>query len=121
VTRRRSGTRSARVSWTRHSAERKSPRDVPTGRGLGALRSQRKGAQETTARTSYRQRLFVEHDLGESSGSAVAAARRAEYQWTEQMSRKMLRNVEKRGVQTAENGPSETVSISSALSWVSMG
>src|SRR5271166_2725301 len=30
VTRRRSGTRSARVSWTRHSAERRSPRDAPT-------------------------------------------------------------------------------------------
>ena len=30
VTRRRSGTRSAGVSWTRHSAERRSPRDVPT-------------------------------------------------------------------------------------------
>ena len=29
VTRRRSGTRSARVSWTRHSAERRSPRDAP--------------------------------------------------------------------------------------------
>ena len=27
-------------------------------------------------------------------------------QWTEQMSRKMLRNVEKRGVHTARNGPS---------------
>jgi len=28
---------------------------------------------------SYRQRLFLEHDLGESSGSAVDAARRAGY------------------------------------------
>src|SRR5271165_3265256 len=27
--------------------------------------------------------------------------------WTEQMSRKMLRNVEKRGVHAARNGPSE--------------
>ena len=53
---------------------------------------------------SYRQRLFVEHDLGESSGSAVDAARRAEYPWPEQMARKMLRNVEKRGVQAARNG-----------------
>jgi len=28
---------------------------------------------------NYRQSLFVEHDLGESSGSAVDAARRAGY------------------------------------------
>ncbi len=56
---------------------------------------------------SYRQRLFVEHDLGGSSGSAIDAARRAGYPWTEQMDRKMLRFVEKRGVQAAGNGPSE--------------
>src|SRR5208337_3354854 len=37
----------------------------------------------------------------------VEAARRAGYPWTEQMSRKMSRNVEKRGVQAAGNGPSE--------------
>src|SRR5208283_1716182 len=49
--------------------------------------------------------LFVEHDLGESSGSAVDVARRAGYPWPEQMARKMLRNVEKRGVQAARNGP----------------
>src|SRR5271157_3045588 len=34
---------------------------------------------------SYRQRLFVEHYLGESSGSAVDAARRAGYQWPEKL------------------------------------
>ena len=56
---------------------------------------------------SYRQRLFVEHDLGESSGSAVDAVRRAEYPWPKQMDRKMLRIVEKREVQAAGNGPSE--------------
>ena len=55
---------------------------------------------------AYWQRLFVEHDLGESSGSAADAARRAGYPWTGQMTRKMLRNVEKRGVQSAVNGPS---------------
>ena len=55
----------------------------------------------------YRQRLFVEHDLGESSESAVDAVRRAGYPWTEQMARKMLRNVEKRGVQAARDGTSE--------------
>ena len=32
------------------------------------------GGQETTAQTSYRQRLFVEHDLGESSGSTIDVA-----------------------------------------------
>ena len=32
------------------------------------------GGQETTARTSHRQRLFVEHDLVESSGSTVDVA-----------------------------------------------
>src|SRR5208283_2912778 len=33
-------------------------------------------------------------------GEGVLAARRTGYPWPEQMSRKMLRNVEKRGVQT---------------------
>ena len=56
---------------------------------------------------SYRQRLFVEYDLGGSSGSAALAAHRAGYPWPEQMARKMLRNVEKRGVQAARNAPSE--------------
>jgi len=42
---------------------------------------------------SYRQRLFVEHDLGGSSGSAIDAAGRAGYPWTEQMSRKLSRKV----------------------------
>ncbi len=46
-------------------------------------------------------RLFVDHYLGGSLGSAVEAARRAGYPWTEQMSRKMSRNVEKRGVHAA--------------------
>src|SRR5208283_263504 len=35
-----------------------------------------------------------------------SAAFRAEYPWPEQMDRKMLRNVEKRGVQAARIGPS---------------
>ena len=46
----------------------------------------------------------VEHDRGESSGSAALAARRAGHPWTEQMDRKMSR---KRGVHAARNGPSE--------------
>src|SRR5208337_536090 len=59
----------------------------------------------------YRQRLFVEHDLGESSGATVDVARRAGYPWPEQMARKMLRNVEKRGVQAAINARKESVSV----------
>jgi hypothetical protein len=55
---------------------------------------------------SYRQSLFVEHDLGEPSGSTVDVVRRAGYPWPEQMDRKMLRNVEKRGVHAARNDPS---------------
>ena len=54
---------------------------------------------------SYWQRLFVEYDLGESSGSTVDVVRRAGHPWLEQMARKMLRNVEKRGIQAARNGP----------------
>ena len=93
VTRRRSGTRSARVSWTRHSAERRSPRDAPTVGGWESCGRGGRGGQETTARTSYRQRLFVEHDLGESSGSTVEVVRRAGYPWPEQMIRKKSRKV----------------------------
>src|SRR5271157_4139417 len=40
------------------------------------------------------------HYRGEPSGAAVAAARRAGSPWPEQMDRKMLRFVEKRGVRT---------------------
>ena len=42
---------------------------------------------------SAERRLFVEHDLGGSLGSAVDAARRAGYPWTEQMIRKLSRKV----------------------------
>ena len=42
--------------------------------GAGRAAVARTGGQETTARTSYRQRLFVEHDLAESSGSTVDVA-----------------------------------------------
>jgi len=79
-----------------------------SGTGKPAVAEDGGGGQETSgdpARTSYRQRLFVEHYLGESSGFAIDAERRAGYPWTEQMSRKMLRNVEKRGVHAARNGP----------------
>src|SRR5271166_3070200 len=40
-------------------------------------------------------------------GREVLAARGVGYPWPEQMARKMLRNVEKRGVHAARNGPSE--------------
>ena|GEM_PF-4719658 len=40
---------------------------------------------------SYRQRLFLEHDLGESSGSAVDAARRAGYSTPHLIGVNMLR------------------------------
>jgi hypothetical protein len=49
----------------------------------------------------------VEHDRGEPPGSTALAARRARYPRPEQMARKMLRNVEIRGVHAARNGPSE--------------
>ena len=47
--------------------------------------------------------LFVEHDLGESSGSAVDVVRRPGYPWPEQMARKMLRNVEISAISPAIN------------------
>ena len=42
---------------------------------------------------SYRQRLFLEHYLGESSGSAVDAACRAGYPWPESSGRNWSRKV----------------------------
>jgi Terminase small subunit len=39
---------------------------------------------------SYQQRLFVEYYLGESSGSAVDAARRAGYQWPEKLGPRLV-------------------------------
>jgi len=47
---------------------------------------------------SYRQRLFVEFYLGESSGSAVDAARRAGYRWPTKLGARL---VEKREVKAA--------------------
>jgi len=40
---------------------------------------------------NYRQRLFVEHYLGESSGSAVDAARRAGYRWPEAQGSRLVK------------------------------
>ncbi len=39
---------------------------------------------------SYRQRSFVEHDLGGSSGSPNDAARRAGYQWPEKLGPRLV-------------------------------
>ena len=45
------------------------------------------------------------YDLGEPSGAAVAAARRAGSPWSEQMDRKMLRFVEKTRNSHRQNAP----------------
>src|SRR5208337_5679544 len=52
------------------------------------------------------------YDLGEPSGAAVAAARRAVSPWPEQIDRKMLRFVEKRGVPTDKTPPARTEVLS---------
>src|SRR5208337_5010564 len=49
----------------------------------------------------------VEHDRGESSGSAALAARRAAYPWTEQMSRKLSRKVRETRSSNSRHAPSE--------------
>ena len=82
---------------------------APMVGGWRAVVAEDGGGQETTARTSYRQRLFVEHDLGESSGSAVDVTRRAGKPLSKQMTRKMLRNVEKRGVQAARTSSKKPI------------
>ena len=57
---------------------------------------------------SYRQRLFVEFYLGESSGSAVDAARRAGYRWPAKLGARL---VEKREVQAAINARVATAAM----------
>jgi len=59
---------------------------------------------------SYRQRLFVEFYLGESSGSAVDAARRAGYRWPEKLGPRL---VKKGGVQAAIDARVETAAMTS--------
>ena len=46
--------------------------------------------------SSYWQRLFVEHDLGGSLGSAVDAARRAGYRWPETQGPRLVKTSEVR-------------------------
>ena len=59
---------------------------------------------------SYRQRLFVEHDLGESSESPVDAARRAGYRWPEKLGPRL---VKKGGVQAAIDARVATAAMTS--------
>ena len=105
VTRRRSGTRWARVSWTRHSAERRSPCDAPTVGGWESCGRRGRGVRRplpepATGRDCSSSTTSVNHR------GPPSMSRRVGYPWPEQMTRKMLRNVEKRGVHTARNGPS---------------
>ena len=92
VTRRRSGTRSARISWTRHSAERRSPRDAPMvegwescGRGGRGVR--RPLPEPATGRDCSSSTTSVNHR------GPPSMSRRVGYQRTEQMSRKKSRKV----------------------------
>jgi Terminase small subunit len=57
---------------------------------------------------SYRQRLFVEYYLGESSGSAVDAARRVRYRWPEKLGPRL---VKKSGVQAAIDARDATAAM----------
>ena len=57
---------------------------------------------------NYRQRLFVEHYLGESSGSAVDAARRAGYRWPETQGPRLVKTSE---VRAAIDARVETAAI----------
>ncbi len=105
VTRRRSGTRWGRVSWTRHSAERRSPRDAPTVGGWETCGLRGRGVRRLLPEPA------TDRDCSSSTTSVShrgppSMTRRVGYPWPEQMSRKMYRNVEKRGVHTARNGPS---------------
>ena len=103
VTRRRSGTRSARVSWTRHSAERRSPRDAPMVGGWESCGRRGRGVRRplpepATGRDCSSRTTSVNHR------GPPSMSRRVGYPWPEQMARKMYRNVEKRGAHTARKG-----------------
>jgi hypothetical protein len=56
---------------------------------------------------SYRQRLFVGHDLGKSSGSAGLPRAELGINGLKARAASGLEKSEKRGVQAARNGPSE--------------
>src|SRR5271166_5674516 len=92
VTRRRSGTRSARVSWTRHSAERRSPRDAPTVGGWESCGRRGRGVRRplpepATGRDCSSSTTSVNHR------GPPSMSRRVRYQRTEQMGRKKSRKV----------------------------
>jgi len=59
---------------------------------------------------SYRQRLFVEFYLGESSKSPVDAARRAGYRWPEKLGPRLVKNG---GVQAAIDARVATAAMAS--------
>ncbi len=80
----------SRENWS--SASHQCPRgDGRHGcqRGFGP-RCRRRVLRPAGFHRSYRQRLFVEHYFGESSGSAVDAARRAGYQWSEKLGPRLV-------------------------------
>src|SRR5208282_3087345 len=106
VTRRRSGTRSARISWTRYSAERRSPRDAPTvggwescgrrGRGGSGDHCPNQLPAEIVRRARPRRIIGVHRRCRAELGIHGL------YRWTV----KCLEMSRKRGVQTDRNGPS---------------
>ena len=75
-------------------------------RGFGP-RCRRRVLRPAGFHRSYRQRLFLEHDLGESSGSAVDAAAELGIHGLKAWAATGLGKSEKRGVQAARNAPSE--------------
>src|SRR5271157_4108458 len=68
--------------------------------GLQPRRSSEHALASSSLATGRWRRGAWVHYRSEPSGAAVAAARRAGSPWSEQMDRKMLRFVEKRGVRT---------------------
>jgi Terminase small subunit len=60
---------------------------------------------------NYRQRLFVEHYVGESSGSAVDAARQAGYRWPEKQGPRLVKSS---GVRAAIAARVETAAIAAS-------
>ena len=58
--------------------------------------------------TGSRQRLFVEHYLGESSGSAVDAVRRAGYQWPEKLGPRLVEISRENGSSGSQQCPQNT-------------
>ena len=98
--------RSATVSRPRRSADR-SLQVTRRRCGIGRAAVAEDGGAGDPAPTSYRQRLFVEHYLGGSSGSAIDAVRELGIHGLRAGAATGLEKSEKRGIQAARNGPSE--------------